>query len=296
MSITIFFLQVLLTIGLAISPVNSQATWLVIDTMLVGVNSFFLAIFPFTIGLQIKFMSHLSNPELTSFFRKISFVMAVWTIGRLARVFDVFSSVPVWATWSTQFALTNWYWLYIAALYLVMEIIPQATMLLSSVSSLVDNMENPKNLKVLDRKRALAVLKQRVKDYLVATEEWDQEGGLLGKGIYSNVYSGVLRNERVAIKFFIKVLQREVEPLESFCREIVVLSTLDHPNVVKLKGVHVALDDHIYMFMELAQRGSLSTVLQRDSANISSEQKIKWALEIANGMVNTTLTNINIRK
>ena len=197
---------------------------------------------------------------------------------------------------SDLFALTNWYWLYIAALYLVMEIIPQATMLLSSVSSLVDNMENPKNLKVLDRKRALAVLKQRVKDYLVATEEWDQEGGLLGKGIYSNVYSGVLRNERVAIKFFIKVLQREVEPLESFCREIVVLSTLDHPNVVKLKGVHVALDDHIYMFMELAQRGSLSTVLQRDSANISSEQKIKWALEIANGMVNTTLTNINIRK
>ena len=211
MSITIFFLQVLLTIGLAISPVNSQATWLVIDTMLVGVNSFFLAIFPFTIGLQIKFMSHLSNPELTSFFRKISFVMAVWTIGRLARVFDVFSSVPVWATWSTQFALTNWYWLYIAALYLVMEIIPQATMLLSSVSSLVDNMENPKNLKVLDRKRALAVLKQRVKDYLVATEEWDQEGGLLGKGIYSNVYSGVLRNERVAIKFCKTLIKNLIE-------------------------------------------------------------------------------------
>jgi len=277
-------LQTLFTVAMIVSPASSQSTWFVMDLLYLGSLSFFVGLLPFTIGLQIYSLSKTSKASYQSLFGRITLVTFLWSIGRFARAFDVFSTMPEWEpTKFSSFGTSSYYWIYATGLYMIMEIIPQSMMLLSSYSSRIDELENPYNLKVLDRKRTLAVLKERVTDHLVPTEAWDFEGDLLGKGAYSNVYSGVLRNEPVAIKNFTKLLQREIGPLESFCREVEILSTLDHPNVVKLKGVHIAMDDHIYMFTELAERGTLNQVLQIER-DLCDSQKIQWALQIALGM------------
>lgn len=60
---------------------------------------------------------------------------------------------------------------------------------------------------------------------------------------------------------------------------------MNHPNILQLKGVFVDMADMIYMFTELAEKGSLTNVLESDM-EISNELKIEWATQIAEGMVN----------
>ena len=61
---------------------------------------------------------------------------------------------------------------------------------------------------------------------------------------------------------------------------------MHHPNIFKLKGVYIdPVKNNIVMFTELADKGNLSQVLENGDINISDEQKITWAIEIANGMV-----------
>lgn len=59
---------------------------------------------------------------------------------------------------------------------------------------------------------------------------------------------------------------------------------MNHPNILQLKGVYVDMADMIYMFTELAEKGSLTNVLESDM-EISNELKIEWAMQIAQGMV-----------
>jgi serine/threonine protein kinase len=57
----------------------------------------------------------------------------------------------------------------------------------------------------------------------------------------------------------------------------------NHPNIVNYVGV-VTEPSHVCIVQEYMERGSLSTFLQ-SSANISYEEKVRIAKEIARGMV-----------
>ena len=62
---------------------------------------------------------------------------------------------------------------------------------------------------------------------------------------------------------------------------------MHHPNVLEFVGVFVNAYDIIYLFTELAERGNLRNTLA-SPLTIEAEDKIRWAYEIASGMVNST--------
>ena len=65
---------------------------------------------------------------------------------------------------------------------------------------------------------------------------------------------------------------------------------MDHPNVLKFVGVFVNAYDIIYLFTELAERGNLRNTLA-SPVTIDIEDKIRWAFEIASGMVTIQLVS-----
>ena len=82
---------------------------------------------------------------------------------------------------------------------------------------------------------------------------------LIGKGAFARVYKGSLvadKNIKVAIKWYKKkwLLDKDIKAIED---EVKVLSTLDHPNIVKLIEVFQD-DDYIYIVMEYIKGQTLS--------------------------------------
>lgn len=223
--VIILMTQIFFTIGAAASSIDIRQTWVVLDSIYIGTLSFFVAILPITLGLQIRHFSKAEETFSTPFFKKISVVMILWSVGRLVRVGDIFATVPLWSTWDNEFSANRkYYWMYVALLYLIMEIVPQMSLLFSSVSSCIEQMENPRNLDELDRKRMIKLLKTRVKTKLIEDgDAWEISGEKLGEGVYAWVYQGILHGEPVAVKQFVKALQREIDSLEKFCREVEVL-------------------------------------------------------------------------
>lgn len=223
-AVIILMTQIFFTIGGGASSADLQQTWLILDSLYIGSLSFCLAILPVTLGFQIRYFSKAEETFSSPFFTKISFVMFFWSLGRVIRSVDVFATVPLWSTWDNEFSTSKFYWMYVSLLYLMMEIVPQMSLLFTSVSSFIEQMENPRNLDELDRKRALKLLKTRVKDKLIEDgDSWEISGEKLGEGVYAWVYQGILLGEPVAVKQFVKALQREAESLEKFCREVEVL-------------------------------------------------------------------------
>lgn len=85
----------------------------------------------------------------------------------------------------------------------------------------------------------------------------------LGEGGFGAVYEGTHRDtgRRVAIKFLHGTKQLQPEVQNRFVREVALLKTLDHENIVQHfeAGLH---EGSIYCAMELVECGSLKEVLQ----------------------------------
>eukprot|EP01102_Stenamoeba_stenopodia_P011797 TRINITY_DN3648_c0_g1_i1.p1 TRINITY_DN3648_c0_g1~~TRINITY_DN3648_c0_g1_i1.p1 ORF type:complete len:930 (+),score=207.80 TRINITY_DN3648_c0_g1_i1:328-3117(+) len=81
-------------------------------------------------------------------------------------------------------------------------------------------------------------------------------GQELGRGAFSVVYSGVDNQTRrqVAIKCIDRNMQKddpdELDPLEALRREIIIMSQIDHPNVVRFYKAY-ADDRNFYLILEL---------------------------------------------
>jgi len=95
-------------------------------------------------------------------------------------------------------------------------------------------------------------------------------GVRLGEGAFGAVYEATHREtgKRVAIKFLHGTKQLEPEVQNRFVREVALLQTLDHENIVRHfeAGLH---DGSIYCAMELVECGSLKEVLQ-------SRERLPW--------------------
>jgi serine/threonine protein kinase len=89
------------------------------------------------------------------------------------------------------------------------------------------------------------------------------QGPILGKGSYGSVYMGMLPDGRlVAVKEVELSRKHKKELLVGLKKEINLLRTLVHPNVVRYYGAH-STGRHMRVFMEFAVGGSLTSLVRK---------------------------------
>ncbi|KAH9622478.1 hypothetical protein KSS87_017613 [Heliosperma pusillum] len=99
------------------------------------------------------------------------------------------------------------------------------------------------------------------------------EKQLLGTGAYGTVYAGRLHhNEDVAIK---KIKHRDTDSIEQVMNEIKLLSTVSHPNLVRLLGCCIENGEQILVY-EYMPNGTLSQHLQRERG-----KGLPWTIRLA---------------
>ncbi|KZV20217.1 wall-associated receptor kinase-like 14-like [Dorcoceras hygrometricum] len=85
----------------------------------------------------------------------------------------------------------------------------------------------------------------------------------LGNGAYGTVYSGKLNEGWVAIK---RIKRRDADSIEQVINEIKLLSSVSHPNLVRLLGCSIEHEEQILVY-EFMPNGTLSQHLQREKGN-----------------------------
>ena len=98
---------------------------------------------------------------------------------------------------------------------------------------------------------------------------------LLGSGSFSKVYRGKFKGDSVAIKMLVTP-DLNVEVIKRCCSEAQILSSLAHPNVVRIYGISV-LPPCVCIILELCPFGSLADVTR---GSISSTGKKRCALTL----------------
>lgn len=87
----------------------------------------------------------------------------------------------------------------------------------------------------------------------------------LGTGAYGTVYAGNLHNDEwVAIK---KIKYRDTNSVDQIMNEIKLLSSVSHPNLVRLLGCCIEKGEHILVY-EYMPNGTLSQHLQRERGGV----------------------------
>ncbi|THG08132.1 wall-associated receptor kinase-like 14 [Camellia sinensis] len=101
----------------------------------------------------------------------------------------------------------------------------------------------------------------------------------LGTGAYGTVYAGKLNNDEwVAIK---RIKQRDTDSIEQVMNEIKLLSSVSHPNLVRLLGCCVEKSEQILVY-EFMPNGTLSHHLHEDRSNgLSWPVRLTIAMETA---------------
>uniref|UniRef100_I1J931 Protein kinase domain-containing protein n=1 Tax=Glycine max TaxID=3847 RepID=I1J931_SOYBN len=104
----------------------------------------------------------------------------------------------------------------------------------------------------------------------------------LGTGAFGTVYAGKLHNDEwVAIK---KLRQRDTNSADQVMNEIRLLSSVSHPNLVRLLGCCIEKGEHILVY-EFMQNGTLSQHLQRErSKGLPWTIRLTIATETANAI------------
>ncbi|KAI5588658.1 hypothetical protein BDE02_05G112700 [Populus trichocarpa] len=104
----------------------------------------------------------------------------------------------------------------------------------------------------------------------------------LGTGAYGTVYSGKLHNDDlVAIK---KIKQRDTDSLDLVMNEIKLLSSVSHPNLVRLLGCCLEEGEPILVY-EFMPNGTLCQHLQRERGNgLPWTVRLTVAAETANAI------------
>jgi hypothetical protein len=114
------------------------------------------------------------------------------------------------------------------------------------------------------------VLKERI--------DGDSPGG------FGEVYKAEYREMTVAVKKLRKEHNGVRCYAQEFDREIEVMRTLRHPNIVLFFGGGHFDDDSPFLVVEYMTRGSLGAMLQNTKIILTDQQKLKFALDAAEGM------------
>ncbi|KAF2897768.1 hypothetical protein ILUMI_08399 [Ignelater luminosus] len=112
--------------------------------------------------------------------------------------------------------------------------------------------------------------------------------GRIGQGFYGEVFKGTLEylndQDKEPRQVAIKKLRKDAVStcLQDFEREISIMKTLKHPNIIEILGV--LQEPEVSLVMEYVHRGSLQSYLKIYRESLSIKQLLKYALDIAMGM------------
>lgn len=107
-------------------------------------------------------------------------------------------------------------------------------------------------------------------------------GPVLGKGFFGQAVKVThrLTSEVMVLK---ELYRFDEDAQKSFLKEVSVLRSLDHPNVLKLLGV-MYKDKKLNLVTEFIEGGTLKDLLQDKSRSLSWLQKVRMAKDISSGM------------
>merc|ERR1719401_1078269 len=131
---------------------------------------------------------------------------------------------------------------------------------------------------------------QREQRVLEGLEHWELEtkdltqGRKLGQGAFAAVFSGTWREKPVALKMMDRDRSEMPKKMQQdLCRELAILMSVNHPNVVRLYGV--VPYQPVWIVMELcAGRTCFELLHEAASVPLSWSQCSKICLDVAQAM------------
>mmetsp|Transcript_9275 Transcript_9275/g.12770 ORF Transcript_9275/g.12770 Transcript_9275/m.12770 type:complete len:732 (+) Transcript_9275:110-2305(+) len=105
----------------------------------------------------------------------------------------------------------------------------------------------------------------------------------IGKGTFGEVYKGLWNGTEVAIKFFNMPSQADGQFLQDFNKEVNIMKSLRHPNVLQFLGSYVE-PPNVCIVMEFMSRGSLYKILHDETAVLDMKLVTRMIIDAARGM------------
>uniref|UniRef100_F1L738 Tyrosine-protein kinase Fer n=1 Tax=Ascaris suum TaxID=6253 RepID=F1L738_ASCSU len=111
----------------------------------------------------------------------------------------------------------------------------------------------------------------------------------VGAGNFADVYKGILRQNKIEKEVAVKVVRygggntdNELHCLSEMSNEALIMSLHKHKGIIEFLGV--SIDKIPMIIMEYCVGGSLDLHLQRFKEHIRTAERIRYLLEISNGM------------
>ncbi|VDK70940.1 unnamed protein product [Onchocerca ochengi] len=106
----------------------------------------------------------------------------------------------------------------------------------------------------------------------------------IGSGSFGKVYKGTYRGKTVAIKRYRAVAFGSKSEVNMFCREVSILSKLQHPNVINFVGACLEDPSQFAIITEFLVNGSLFSLLHEQKRVLEMALRLNIGIDVARGM------------
>eukprot|EP01062_Namystynia_karyoxenos_P014009 TRINITY_DN1503_c0_g1_i2.p1 TRINITY_DN1503_c0_g1~~TRINITY_DN1503_c0_g1_i2.p1 ORF type:complete len:766 (+),score=189.24 TRINITY_DN1503_c0_g1_i2:137-2434(+) len=114
--------------------------------------------------------------------------------------------------------------------------------------------------------------------------DW-MKGQLLGRGQFGSVYLALLPHGQALAVKQIDASQQDEEETQTYVREIELMRSLDHPNIVKYYfASYEEADQLINLFMEYVPGGSLARLVRQMDDVLGEDQARAYTVQILHGL------------